>query len=233
MLSHKVLLSQHNFAFAAPATFDPSIYSGFSLWLKADAIVGLSNNDPVASWIDSSGTSGSATQATSGMRPLYKTNVLNGKPCVLFDDIDDGLDTPLVLNDNTNFSIFVVYNTLTADNGFRRAVNGSNNFLIGPYQNFHQIYNGGFIQGPGVSSSFVYVTYTNTTSVGAYFRVNGADVSTNANTNGPGTVYLGDGNSAYNDRLNGHIAETLMYTSVLNASAISAVETYLRNKYAL
>ena len=42
---------------------------GLALWLKADAITGLADGDPVASWADSSGNSHTATQATSGSRP--------------------------------------------------------------------------------------------------------------------------------------------------------------------
>jgi hypothetical protein len=61
-----------------------------TLWLKADAL-SLNDDDPVATWPDSSGQGNDASQATAGQRPKYKTNIINGKPAVLFDGTDDNL----------------------------------------------------------------------------------------------------------------------------------------------
>lgn len=69
-----------------------------SLWLKADAITGLADGDPVATWPDSSGNGNHATQGTAGSRPLYKVNVVNGLPAVLFDGSDDYLATSTLLS---------------------------------------------------------------------------------------------------------------------------------------
>jgi hypothetical protein len=73
--------------------FSPTDVSGLQLWLKADAITGLSDGDPVASWVDSSGNSRPAAQSTAGYRPLYKTSILNSNPVVRFDGSDDFLVT--------------------------------------------------------------------------------------------------------------------------------------------
>lgn len=62
--------------------FTPLDIAGLQLWLDASAITGLSDTDPIATWIDSSGNGYDATQATSGLRPLYNTNILNGLPVV-------------------------------------------------------------------------------------------------------------------------------------------------------
>jgi len=69
-----------------------------TLWLKADAIVGLADADPVATWPDSSGYGNDLAQATSGNRPLYKTGILNGKPAVLFDGANDYLSSAALLS---------------------------------------------------------------------------------------------------------------------------------------
>jgi hypothetical protein len=53
-----------------------------ALWLKPDAITGLSDGAAVATYVDSSGNSLDATQGTSGLRPTYKTNIKNGLPIV-------------------------------------------------------------------------------------------------------------------------------------------------------
>lgn len=69
-------------------TFSPSDLSGLVQWLKADAITGLSDGDPVSTWGDSSGNGRDASGSGSA-RPVYKTNILNGKPTVRFDGVDD------------------------------------------------------------------------------------------------------------------------------------------------
>lgn len=74
---------------SAPPSF-PDDIANLAVWLKADAL-SLSNADPVASWTDSSGNARHATQGTAGARPTYRTNVLNGKPVVRFDGVDDRL----------------------------------------------------------------------------------------------------------------------------------------------
>lgn len=59
-------------------------------WWKADSLA-LANNDPVGTWNDVSGNNFKLVQATAGRKPLFKTNVVNGKPAVLFDGSDDYL----------------------------------------------------------------------------------------------------------------------------------------------
>src|SRR5687767_7057806 len=71
--------------------FDPSTIAGLQLWLKADAITGLSDADPVTTWEDSHTSNHDATQATGAAKPIYKTGIVNGKPVVRFDGVDDFL----------------------------------------------------------------------------------------------------------------------------------------------
>jgi hypothetical protein len=67
--------------------FDASTYGTLLAWLEADAITGLANDDLVTTW-DGTGYN-SATQGTTGLKPTYKTNQINGLPSVLFPDGDD------------------------------------------------------------------------------------------------------------------------------------------------
>jgi len=57
----------------------PKSVAGPKLWLKADGIAGLSNNDPITTWSDSSGQGNNCTSSGSN-RPTYQTNVLLGTP---------------------------------------------------------------------------------------------------------------------------------------------------------
>jgi hypothetical protein len=78
------------------------------MWLKADAITGLADGAAVAAWSDASGQNNNTAQATVARRPVYKTNVVNGKPVVRFDGADDALaiTSTKVL---ASFSVFIVY----------------------------------------------------------------------------------------------------------------------------
>jgi parallel beta-helix repeat protein len=79
------------------------------LWLKADAIIGLTNNAPIATWPDQSGKGNNATQASSGNRPLYITNVINGMPVVRFNAASSQyLSLPNFLTGTTGAEAMVV-----------------------------------------------------------------------------------------------------------------------------
>jgi len=73
------------FARATPATptvvVGPETIPGLALWLKADAIVGFSDDDNLTSWISSEGNAYTFTKPSyaSGY-PVFKTGVVNGKP---------------------------------------------------------------------------------------------------------------------------------------------------------
>jgi len=64
------------------------------VWLKADALTGLANNDPVSSFTDFSGNARHAT-ATLTTRPLYIASATpNGKPALRFDGSNDFMSFP-------------------------------------------------------------------------------------------------------------------------------------------
>jgi lysophospholipase L1-like esterase len=72
------------------ASFLPSDLSNLQLWLRADqgattdGTTPAADNDLVQQWDDGSGNSRHATQPTSGLRPTYKTGIINGKPVLRF-----------------------------------------------------------------------------------------------------------------------------------------------------
>ena len=76
-----------------PPYVNPIPASNPSWWLEADSITGLSDNDTIETWPDLSVNEWNATQATSGLRPTYKTNIVNGLPVVRFVDAK-GLNMP-------------------------------------------------------------------------------------------------------------------------------------------
>lgn len=88
--------------------FLPTDIAGIDLWLKADAITGLSNGAAVASWVDSSGAGNTATNSTTVEQPSYQTNQINGKPAVRFDGTADYLRTNVNMS-GADQTVFVVY----------------------------------------------------------------------------------------------------------------------------
>jgi hypothetical protein len=214
---------------------DRALYAGLPatenlvLWLKADTLNGLADGDPVSSWPDTSGCDHHATQSNSTYQPLYRTNRVNGLPALYFDATNDRMGTPLVIA--SPFTAFAVYCQRDA-NGNRRAVQGSTNWLIGPYGGSYRYYNGAHITGDAVTiGRFVYASVIQTEVSGAYW-LDGGLVGANGNKNAPGTVGLG-AQGAYPDVLGGDIAEVLFYDRALLTSERQDVEAYLKAKYSL
>jgi len=58
--------------------------TNLELQLDARDITGLTDGDSVTTWTDSSAAGNDVTQATSGRRPVYKTNIIGSNPVVRF-----------------------------------------------------------------------------------------------------------------------------------------------------
>lgn len=74
-------------------------------WDARFNIDGHANNGSVATWTDRG--SDTATQGSSGSRPVYKENEINGRPAVVFDGSNDSLSTASV-NSTTEISVLSV-----------------------------------------------------------------------------------------------------------------------------
>lgn len=71
---------------------EPTANPQLGLWLKADTL-GLTLNEPVAAWSDQTAYQHDFSQSTAAARPLYISNVINGKPAVRFDGVNDLLES--------------------------------------------------------------------------------------------------------------------------------------------
>ena len=87
MLS-KVMLE----AAAGNSGFSPLSISGCIGWYAADKLVGLADDDLLASWTDFSSAGNHLVQATATNKPTYKTAILNSKPVVRFNPSGAGGD---------------------------------------------------------------------------------------------------------------------------------------------
>lgn len=112
----------------APA-FSPADVAGLNMWFAADALA-LSDTDPVTSWADASAVGNTVAQGTGGKQPIYRTNIVNGKPVVRFDGSDDILYNDAATLPTATMTIFAVQQDVwvtgaeTASVGMRRAASG-------------------------------------------------------------------------------------------------------------
>jgi len=89
----------------------PQAIGSLAAWFKADSLA-LSDGNAVSAWSDSSTSANNATQATGADQPVYKTNILNGKPAVRFNGSTNFISVPLAASnyaDTVPFSLFSVF----------------------------------------------------------------------------------------------------------------------------
>lgn len=222
-------------ATVAPA-FSPSDLAGLELWLKADAL-SLADGAAVSSWTDSSGNARHATQGTSGSQPLYKTNIVNAKPVIRFDGVDDHLVASVPAD--TSRTLFVVG---VAD---ATVAVGARLLALSLRANFQRASGGAWGWGNNQANSAVSIGGSVTTWSLLSVRVNSASsanvhLGTGASvdfdphdevTTGT-SLTLGSGPSA-GDPWKGDIAEVVSYDTALSDANRIQVRDYLLSKYGL
>ena len=133
----------------------------------------------IQTWSDLAGTN-DLTQATSGSRPVYKTNIFNGNPVIRFDGTDDFYNLTTGVDITGEFSGIIAFkqtNAISPTFTFRTAISGV------PYTNF--IYNtttytntgGGTFSTTSISTNTfqIITTYTNSAYTTIKLYKNGAD----------------------------------------------------------
>ncbi len=76
---------------SCPDAAAPSQIAGLKIWLAADAIDGVSDGDSVSVWRDLSGSGSSAYPYAYSKRPIYKTNIVNSRPVVRFNGVNQSM----------------------------------------------------------------------------------------------------------------------------------------------
>lgn len=220
------------------AAWTPASIAGLQLWLDASQITGLNDGDAVSTWTDASGNGYSATQGTASARPIYKTGILNSRPVVRFDAVDDTMSNGTFAVNQAN-TWFAVVRT-TGGNGsyrfvFDAAAGSTRQALIytvgttkwtiyagaladessttasSTWRSIQAIFN-------GASSSLIVGGTTTTVNPGTDNLANGYILG----TGGGGTYIFG-----------GDIAELGCYNSALSGANLSALQSYLNAKYGL
>jgi hypothetical protein len=193
----------------------------------------------VARWEDKSGNGRHATQATSGSRPIRKSNQTNGLDAILFDGTNDFLSLGSITIPASH-SVFQVYQRLGGVQSFGIAGiptrYASLWFSDGV---LYQISNADFTTHGTSSDStgyFLVSTIRNaTTSI--ELRRNGSTVS--LVTTGAGVTNAASGTwTLIGDRTagnfhTGNLCEIIVYDTALSDANRSAVESYLMTKWGI
>jgi hypothetical protein len=229
----------------------PSDIDGLVMWLKADAITGLVNNDPVTTWEDQSASGANdVTQATAGFKPVYKTNIINGKPVVRFDGTDDFLQIAktfdvLLGSDDSPWTIIVVFKSSSINDGILCGATGWDHGLMqqGATSVRAQLFNAARTEafqsdvGGLNQTAFHIATGRSEGPLGSLTAfLNGIADATPATL--PGDVDQSGWNVSVGGLenlkwFNGDIAEVLFFNHALTNKERQQVEYYLAQKYAL
>jgi hypothetical protein len=208
------------------------------------------NNDPVGDWHDVDGNLIQWEQATAGDRPIYKTNVLNGKPGIKFDGTSDHMVLTTVLNqarmdESTVFAVVSGWVT-----GTYQGLVGPANGTAGQGQDAYYLritdvdkaevleaYVGNpMTSTAAISTAGAVIGFKFSDTGNAYTHYNGR----NDNGTGASTVTFSGSASILGAQLGvttefftGYIHELLIYDVVLNDTKIDNNARYLLNKWGL
>lgn len=224
----------------AASTFSPADISGLDLWLRADAITGLSDGAAVASWPDSSSMGNHATQGTADRRPLYRTGQVNGLPAVQFDGANDFLVSNCpVVGAQTRFFVLSVGGGGTYGLWYGASAPAAlNNYVVGRLlHSWTGSVETPVASAPVPSSGFAVVAVRYSDATGTYSaRLNGTGVAGGAyatNTAGNSQSILGAGSLTGTYPLLGSMAEVIHYPSYLSDVDVARVESYLMTKWGI
>ena len=193
-----------------------------ALWLDPSVGITLESPNLVSSWSDRNGVYPNLVQATSGLKPLLNSSEINNLPAVYFDG-GDQIGAASSLSAGTYFTVMKHYNN--SSNAICGLVSGTANprFMTS------------IVTGPVIGSYSIAFTGTGirvnkavTTSIpeNNWLLISGSRTAAVTFAN----FHLSPTHSGYN-RMNGLIAEKIVFSSILNASQIGLVEDYLRYKY--
>jgi hypothetical protein len=213
--------------------FSPADVANLAVWLKADAL-SLSDAAPVTSWTDASGNSRHAVAPTGTQQPTFRTGVLNGKPVVRFDGVNDVLRTAsfTLVQPVTTF-IVCKWATTT---GLKAAHDGYTNSkaVIDLQGTAIRLYAGGAAVTFGTATTawrLLNVVWNGAASVGR--AEGGAGTTLNPGTGPMNGVTVGSQGTGAGGNAAVDVAEVVEYARALTTAELNQVGNYLATKYGL
>jgi hypothetical protein len=230
-----------------------AVPSSLAVWLRADAISGISHGSPLSTWVDSTGNGYNAIQPLVSRQPLFITNVFNGNPAIRFNASSNSylwLYRP-VQDDFTMIFVFRSSQGLGTGINFWEGAGLINGEQSGAVSDFGLALNanGQILAGVGNPDTTIrsgtgfnnnqphVVTFKRTRNTGAIaLYVDGVLVA--AGTGGtqslgsPNCLVLG-AQGVVNNYLSGDFAEVQVYSAALSDAERLGQERALRCKYGI
>ena len=226
------------------------------LWLKADAEVYndagttiATNGNTVQQWNDVSGNGNHASQASSGNRPTYTTNIVNALPALDFSGSDYIDPSALGIPGTGGFSIFIALQptSINTNQYIIDRTSATNNLTSLKYASGNRFAvqkrtdSGSGLGGPesttaANTSAFQLIDYMRTRGTAYDFYLDGTLEGTLADGDGdltPPSLRIGTHATNITRGLNGYISEVAIYNTDLNEAERIIVENYFAAKYAL
>jgi hypothetical protein len=220
---------------------------GQRLWLRSDSVE--ITGGKVAQWYDRSGNNNHAIQATAASRPIRPSSSPNlAIPAIKFDGVDDFLTgTTLAGIQNSSMTAFILLNGYSqSDNGGLLTIGNLNQgfglYRGTYYQRFTMLNNYGSnslvfdIPDAMPNSGFPFKLYGMTKNFGVSAQMHGNGVT--GSTNSTPTLVGAFTNSNYEisggplGKLNGEIAEVMLFDQVLSTPQRNSIESYMMDRYA-
>ncbi len=263
------LLNQAKLSSAKSMTLSSPVASikGISIWIDSVSDASFQSNDlddgtAITTWNDINPQTITKANLTPSGGPVYKTNIINGLPAVLFDGTDDFGSTANFSNLSDQATIFMVVKTPSVISGvstiFSKRISASNSGTniqanLGTssagegWQLCDSVTSGGaqncYDSGTSITVNNSYVMqmiYTANSSTGVNFFQNGnggtqQDSSNNSlSTSVSDDFFLGkSGLTSAPAYFSGYLAELIIFDRSLKLEDRRAVEAYLGKKWGI
>ncbi|CAN5674987.1 hypothetical protein BH10BDE1_BH10BDE1_16820 [soil metagenome] len=211
------------------------------VWLRADAITGLTSGSLVATWNDSSLAANDFTQPVPGSQPSWIANVLNGKPVVRFAGQQMISSSPIgIAGASQRALFFVARKTSTAAKSVFGWGGGSTDAIY-DHMNYNGVYMTHFYTHDSfnIGPAFVANVWGLQASVynGSLFRfaldgVNSSSMAIALVTT-DSVAHVGGGAYSTYDGYDGDIAEAIVLPQSVTTTEQTTIQCYLSRKYAL
>lgn len=183
------------------------------VWLKANAITGVTDGAALAAWNDSSTANHDGAQATAALKPTFHLNGLNGLPTVRFDGVDDFMSCG-DLSAASPFHFFAAYVNPAPGSVINQrlasaAVAGTNDYQVG------------MVMNPDLGTGGTVTAHT-TADVGNVTSTTNKDLR---------NLVIGRRNNSNVEQFKGDLAEIVGFTQSLSTSQRDNVLKYLNTKY--
>jgi hypothetical protein len=217
--------------------------SDSGVWQDTSGTSAATNSTNAARWDDQSGNGRHLTQATSGLRPVFNTNVLNGLAALTFTN--DWLRASVSNAPSTDYSLFIVMkiaqqqDEIFVDCGKYQYSGGGNNLYVGhtTWGSCASYYNGSLSEtGSGWRLHSVTVDDQSGTWAGTLY-LDGTQKNTNTSSimNQDVTQTVTVGGSRDSDVLvpDMQVVEVIVMNALANGTDRQNVNDYIETRYGL